>query len=239
MERASPRKTRGLADTDGNMGDDGRAAPSSVLGGLPAAERAHAARVLAACRERTLESRVPHFRGAFPNDAFLAIETGFVVLRASTDSASRSVITCEAGPGRLAMPPSPEEVLVALTTASVFVVDATARAELLKVPAIAERIVEQLTHALERKQAAIANMASPRHAERLRRRLLQLGETYGHVVRDGIRIDFPLSHALLAEMIGSSRETVTRALDELQRSGFVARDGGTYRLLVSPATVAV
>ena len=59
-------------------------------------------------------------------------------------------------------------------------------------------------------------------------------QSYGRVVRDGIRIDFPVSHSLLADMIGSSRETVTRALDELQRSGFVARRGHTYRLLVRP-----
>jgi biotin operon repressor len=209
-----------------------------LLDGLPAVERANAARVLAGCPSRTLEARVPHFWGAFPPDAFLAIETGFVVLRASSDSASRSMITCEAGPGRLALPPTAQEVLVALTTAVVSVVDTTARTELLRIPAVAERMVEQLRHALERKQESIANLASPRHAERLRRRLMQLGELYGHVVRDGIRIDFPVSHALLAEMIGSSRETVTRALDELQRSGFVAREGGTYRLLVPPAAVA-
>jgi biotin operon repressor len=42
---------------------------------------------------------------------------------------------------------------------------------------------------------------------------------------------------LLADMIGSSRETVTRALDELQRTGFVVRCGHTYRLLVSPDRV--
>ena len=71
----------------------------------------------------------------------------------------------------------------------------------------------------------------------MRRRLLQLGRSHGHVVRDGIRIDFPVSHALLAEMIGSSRETVTRAVDELQRAGFVARSGSTYRLLGSSESV--
>jgi CRP-like cAMP-binding protein len=57
------------------------------------------------------------------------------------------------------------------------------------------------------------------------------------VAREGIRIDFPVSHALLAEMIGSSRETVTRALDELRQAGFVARSGSTYHLLVPPASV--
>jgi hypothetical protein len=218
---------------------ESREAPGGLLAGLSPEDRERAARVLAACPTRTLEPRAPHFRSAFPCGAFLAIETGFVVLRASADSASRSVVTCEAGPGRLALPPSPDEVLVALTTATVSVIDAAARTELLKTPAIAERVVEDLAHTLELKQEAIANLASPRHAERLRRKLLQLGESYGHVVRDGIRIDFPVSHALLAEMIGSSRETVTRALDELQRAGFVAREGGTYRLLVPPSAVAV
>jgi len=71
------------------------------------------------------------------------------------------------------------------------------------------------------------------------RKLLQLAANYGHVVRDGVRIDFPVSHALLAEMIGSSRETVTRAVDQLQRDGFVDRRGSTYRLLVSPESIFV
>jgi DNA-binding IclR family transcriptional regulator len=39
-------------------------------------------------------------------------------------------------------------------------------------------------------------------------------------------------------MVGSSRQTVTRSLDDLQRDGFVARRGHNYRLLVSPDCVA-
>src|SRR5262245_46160978 len=64
---------------------------------------------------------------------------------------------------------------------------------------------------------------SPTHgtSNGVRRKLLHLAESYGRVVGDGIRIDFPVSHTLLADMIGSSRETVTRALYELQRRGFV------------------
>jgi len=208
-----------------------------LLLNLPAGERERVEAVLTGCETSTLEPRAPTFHGVFPANALLALERGFVALRASTPSASRSVITCEAGPGRIVLPPSPEEVLVALTPACVRVIDAAARNELLKLPAFAEAVVDQLSFAVGQKQEAIANLASPRHVERVRRKLLQLGQCYGHVVREGIRIDFPLSHALLAQMIASSRETVTRALDELERSGFVARDGGGYCLLVPAETL--
>jgi hypothetical protein len=213
-------------------------APRRLLLGLPVAELERAASILAACPVITLEPRVPNFHGFLPPGAFLAIERGFVILRASTPAAPRSVITCDAGPGRIVLPPSPVEVLVALTAAGATVIDAAARKALLRLPSFADRVVEQLSFALGQKQEAIANLASPRHAERVRRKLLQLAQNHGHVVKDGVRIDFPVSHALLAQMIASSRETVTRALDELERSGFVAREGGTYRLLVGAETVA-
>jgi MarR family len=37
---------------------------------------------------------------------------------------------------------------------------------------------------------------------------------------------------LLAEMVCSARETVTRAVDELEREGFVIREAGGYRVAV-------
>ncbi len=219
------------------MSEDLGEAQSSLFRYLPTADRERAAAVLAGCPTTALEPRLPHFSEDFPRGAFLAIESGFVVIRAATPADSRSVITCEAGPGRIALPPAPEEVLTALTSVSVTVIDEHARAELLSLPAVAVRLMDQLSFTLRQKQEAIANLASPRHVERVRRKLLQLGQSYGHVVRDGIRIDFPISHALLAEMIASSRETVTRALDELQRDGFVVREGASYRLLIPAETV--
>jgi CRP-like cAMP-binding protein len=190
--------------------------------------------VLAGCRRIALDPGVHYFTGDFPPDALLAVEDGFVVVRAIGRPDSRSVVTCEAGSGELVLPPARDEALAALSPASLRVVDVEARTRLFASPALAERVLEQLALALRHKQEATANLASTRHADRVRRRLLQLADRYGHVVRNGVRIDFPLSHALLAEMIGSSRETVTRAVDELQRSGFVVRDGSSYRLLQQP-----
>jgi biotin operon repressor len=184
-----------------------------------------------------IDGGTPHFGTALEARALLLVADGFVVLRATVGRGRRAVVTCEVGPGNVLLPPSAEEVLVALGRSRLTVIDTDARGQLLRMPALAERIVERLTAALGQKQEATATFALTRHVERVRRKLLQLGRSYGHVVRDGIRIDFPVSHALLAEMIGSSRETVTRAVDELQRAGFVARSGSTYRLLVSPESV--
>jgi len=58
------------------------------------------------------------------------------------------------------------------------------------------------------------------------------------VVAGGVRLDFPVTHELLGEMIGSARETVSRALDRLESTGFVVREGRSYRLQVNPETIA-
>jgi hypothetical protein len=174
---------------------------------------------------------------AFPDGVFLFVDAGFVVVRATFAGVSRSVVTCEAGAGRLLARPSAEEELLGLTKSRLTVISAELWKGLLDVPAVAPRAVDSLAFTLAQEQQAIANFAAPHHRDRLRRKLLQLARGYGHVAREGIRIDFPVSHALLAEMIGSSRETVTRALDELRQAGFVARSGSTYHLLVPPASV--
>jgi len=208
-----------------------------LLEGLSPPDRDRAVSVLLACATIEVDARAPRFATGFPAQALLLVEDGFVILRATARPGVRSVVTCEAGPGRVLLPPAPEELLVGLGSSRLTVIDADARGELLRIPALAERVVAQLALALARTQDATANFALTRHVDRVRRKLLQLAGSYGHVVRDGVRIDFPVSHALLAEMIGSSRETVTRAVDRLQRDGFVDRRGSTYRVLGSPESL--
>ena len=164
----------------------------------------------------------------------MLVDEGFSVLRLARLGASRSIIVCEAGPGRVLLPPGEEEVLYGLGPARLIVIPPESLDRLLRLPSVAHRLLDQLAASLGEKQEAIANFVSTKHLERVRRKLLQLARVYGRVGRDGIRIDFPVSHTVLAEMVGSSRETVTRAVDELQRAGFVARRGHTYSLLVSP-----
>jgi len=216
------------------VGDTLSASLKLFLQDLSSADCHRGASVLRECKAIELEAGVPRFTAEFAADVLLLVEDGFAVVRATAEGSARSVVTCEAGPGSVLLPPAATEVLVGLGAARLIVIGANARAELLQIPALAGRLVEQLELTLRRKQEATANFAATRHIDRLGQKLLQLAEIYGHVARDGIRIDFPVSHALLAEMIGSSRETVTRAVDQLQRAGFLDRRGSTYRVLVSP-----
>jgi biotin operon repressor len=200
-------------------------------------EAESAAEILAGCPMFDLSAGEPHFRRSFVGAKLLAVEQGFVVVRSTPEGFARPIVTCEAGPGRVLLPPTVDEVLLGLISSRVIGITAEARDRLLDVPAAGLALLELFEIALSQRQEALRNFAHRRHIERVRHKLLQLAQNYGRVVRDGIRIDFPVSHMLLGDMIGSSRETVTRALDELQRSGFVARRGHTYRLLVPPERV--
>jgi hypothetical protein len=208
-----------------------------ILEGLPSPDAEQAAHMLAGSARIEIEPGVPYLGASFTNAALLIVEEGFVVLRATFPEVSRSAITCEAAAGGLLLPPGPDEALFGLGASWIRTVSPEGRDTLLSLPVVAQWVVEELMSALTQRQEALANFAPARHIERVQRKLLQLAQAHGHVVREGIRIDFPVSHALLAEMIGSSRETVTRAVDELQRSGFVARRGSTYVVCGSPESV--
>jgi CRP-like cAMP-binding protein len=56
---------------------------------------------------------------------------------------------------------------------------------------------------------------------RLAAKLLELMERYGRVTPSGIRIDVRFTHMQLSAMIGTSRETLTKALGELRSSGAI------------------
>jgi len=57
--------------------------------------------------------------------------------------------------------------------------------------------------------------------ERLTHLLVDLAGQYGKSTKDGLLIDIKLSHQELASIIGSTRETVTATLGEMQASGLL------------------
>jgi CRP-like cAMP-binding protein len=162
----------------------------------------------------------------------LLVENGFLVIRDSSPS-GRQVVVAEAGAGSILLAPSEREHVQALTDSWVTVLLLAPLEALLAIPGVATMLFRALETALRLRQEFTSYLANVHHIDRVRLKLLQLAEQFGRVTPDGIRLEFPLTHDLLAEMVGSARETVTRCLDELQRSGFVVRDAHSYRLLIS------
>jgi CRP-like cAMP-binding protein len=206
---------------------------SWLLHGLDEDDKQLAARILEGSRARFLPAG---FRGSTPDLAraeALLVESGFAVVRSSPPSV-RPMVVAEAGAGSILLPPSEREHLHALTECWVTALPPDVLDGLLAVPSAATALFRGFGAALRLRQDATTFLASVRHVDRIRQKLLQLAREFGRVNPDGIRLEFPLTHDLLAEMVASARETVTRALDDLHRSGFVVRDGHSYKLLVPP-----
>lgn len=73
--------------------------------------------------------------------------------------------------------------------------------------------------------------------ERLTHLLLELAEQYGESSREGLNIGIQLSHQDFANVIGSTRETVTVVLGELQNEGLITV-GRRKVVLLKPAELA-
>lgn len=204
---------------------------SWLLDGLDR-ERKLAAGILSSCAALRLAAGARRRLGDV-DAAALVVENGFLVVRASPPS-GRRVVVVEAGEGSILVPLSAREHLQALTDCWITVVPAPQLEGLLAIPDAAATLFRALGGALRRRQDAASYVASVHHIDRVRQKLAQLAREFGRVKPDGVRIEFPLTHDLLAEMVASARETVTRGLDELQRSGFVAREGHSYKLLIPP-----
>ncbi len=65
---------------------------------------------------------------------------------------------------------------------------------------------------------------------RLSRQILKLIEEHGVETREGVQIDFKITHKELADLIGSARENTTSALNRLAREGIL--DKKRYRIIV-------
>ena len=211
---------------------------SRLLQRLPSGEQAQVDEILARCA--TLALRVGAARGAaqIPDAALLVVEEGLVLLSSARAGSSRRMAVALAGPEEVLLPPATGERLEALEDSWLTVVSPAALSALLAVPAAAAAVMDALGAALRERQETIGNFASVRHVDRVREKLIQLARAHGKVVPGGVRLDLPLTHELVGEMVGSARETVTWAFAQLAREGFARREGRAYRLAVSPEALA-
>ena len=89
----------------------------------------------------------------------------------------------------------------------------------LTVPRIAANLVRVLAAQIADRELAVAIALEPRVDRRLLLKLRQLGERFGRVTPQGVRLDLRLTHQQLADMVGAVRESVTIAMGKLAQSG--------------------
>lgn len=193
-------------------------------------------RLLAVCPRLACRTGAVHDAADFPETAFLIVEKGIVAIAARAH-AKRRIVLGFSSQGDLLPPPCCDEQLVALRDSVLVSVSEDVQRRLLRLPTVAEAIVDALVDVVRERQESLAQFGSAHHAERLRGKLLQLARAHGSVVAGGVRVELPLTHELLAQTLGSARETVTYSLRALEQEGFVVREGRRYRLTISPAAL--
>ena len=88
-------------------------------------------------------------------------------------------------------------------------------------PALTLGITKLIGLRRRRVERRLRNLLFHSNRERLVHLLLELVEQYGRPAGEGIELGIKLSHQEMANIIGSTRETVTVVLGELQREGMI------------------
>jgi len=92
------------------------------------------------------------------------------------------------------------------------------------VPTVALNFIRLLSKRLATVERGLAEFSHTWSYHRLARVLLQLSEKYGQEVPGGALISVRLTHEDLANLIGTSRETVTTQLSRFTRMGLLIRE---------------
>lgn len=102
-----------------------------------------------------------------------------------------------------------------------------------KSPDLAMAVIQELSRRLRTVNDQASALSFQRVKERTHGLLERLAKD-PH--KDGVhRVTPPLTHQQIADMIGTSRETVTRVIKELKTSGWLRQDGKRYVIPAEPA----
>lgn len=91
-------------------------------------------------------------------------------------------------------------------------------------PTVGIRILKTVGGRLRQVESKFSDLVYQSSPARLTKLLLQLGESMGERDQDTIRLNVRLTHQNLANLIGTSRETVSALLGQFQRQGLLIQD---------------
>ena len=144
------------------------------------------------------------------------------------------------GPDDIVLPPTPEidggPLATTVTTTAagplrIALLPEALPALLARTPGLAAGFLERTQRRTERARVLHAIATVTRVDVRILALLWHLAGRWGRVTPEGVSLRVPLTHRLLAELIGARRPTVTTVLGQLERTGALSRKPGDTWLL--------
>lgn len=136
---------------------------------------------------------------------------------------ARGAASAAAVNGDLEAPGPPAASWSILAPLRIALLDARVASLAGRMPAFAGELVARGARRARAMSAQLALSQVPRVDARLHGFLWHLAERYGRVRTDGVLLPLPLTHELLAGLVGARRPSVTTALGQLSRRGAVSR----------------
>lgn len=199
----------------------------ALFRGLTEAESRKAARLM---EEKRYPKGATIFRKNDPGDSLYVLEEGLVKLVAHSQKGAGTILFILRpadifGELLLSEEKRPFDAL-AVTDVIASVLSRDDLVELLSSsPTVSLNFIRILTRRLVHVENGVADFSHTWSYHRLSKVLLELCEECGEVVPGGVLIRLPLIHADLANMIGTTRETVTNQLNRFKRMGLVSSRG--------------
>lgn len=184
-------------------------------------------RIELASRARTFPRKSPVYLPADPSKNIFLLASGRIKLCHLTPDGKQSILAfIEPGElfGELAILDGGdrEEYAEALEKSTVVMIPGETFAQLMESRAdVTLGITKMIGLRRRRIERRLKNLLFLSNRQRLVHLLLELAEQYGQPTSDGLDLGIKLSHQDLANVIGSTRETVTVVLGELQIEGLL------------------
>lgn len=111
---------------------------------------------------------------------------------------------------------------VVVEAAELFVIPVHAFEQLmLDMPSIAIKVMRVMGQKIRELQTKLQEFVTQDVNRRIISFLIRLAQEHGQPDDSGIRIDIPLTHQEFANMVGTTRETVNRVMNQLKKEGII------------------
>lgn len=200
---------------------------SELVRGLTEAESRRIARL---CSERRFRAGAAIFSKGDPSDAIYILNSGVVRLISVSDSGAETILHI-LRPGAIFGELLLSEENRAFTAIANTEVTATVISKsnfvtlLAEVPRVSANFIAMLSRRLAKVEREFAGFGHTWSYDRLAKVLIDLAEEHGVPGRAGTALSVRLTHEDLANLVGTTRETVTTQLARFRKRGLVRREG--------------